>query len=72
MESLSYCLAPVAPRNLKLWDTETGECISAFTNRKLPYCVKVAPTLQPTRIPASVSVLDSCAAVTTDTAGTFG
>ena len=30
-------------RYLKLWDTETGECISAFTNRKLPYCSKLHP-----------------------------
>jgi len=30
-------------RYLKLWDTETGECISAFTNRKLPYCVAFNP-----------------------------
>lgn len=30
-------------RYLKLWDTETGECISAFTNRKLPYCCKLHP-----------------------------
>jgi len=30
-------------RYLKLWDTETGSCISAFTNRKLPYCVKFNP-----------------------------
>jgi len=30
-------------RYLKLWDTETGECISAFTNKKLPYCVKLNP-----------------------------
>ena len=30
-------------RYLKLWDTETGECITALTNRKLPYCIKVHP-----------------------------
>ena len=30
-------------RYLKLWDTETGECISAFTNRKLCYCCKIHP-----------------------------
>ena len=30
-------------RYLKLWDTETGVCISAFTNKKLPYCVKFNP-----------------------------
>jgi len=30
-------------RYLKLWDTETGACISAFTNRKLCYCVQFNP-----------------------------
>jgi pre-mRNA-processing factor 17 len=30
-------------RYLKLWDTETGECITALTNRKLPYCCKIHP-----------------------------
>lgn len=30
-------------RYMKLWDTETGQCISAFTNRKLCYCVKFNP-----------------------------
>ena len=30
-------------RYLKLWDTETGECITALTNRKPPYCIKVHP-----------------------------
>jgi len=30
-------------RYLKLWDTETGQCISAFTNRKLPYCCTFNP-----------------------------
>ena len=33
-------------RYLKLWDTETGACISAFTNRKLPYCCKLHPDEQ--------------------------
>jgi len=30
-------------RFCKLWDTETGECISAFTNKKIPFCVKINP-----------------------------
>ncbi|XP_077976899.1 pre-mRNA-processing factor 17-like [Glandiceps talaboti] len=28
---------------IKLWDTETGQCISRFTNRKVPYCIKFNP-----------------------------
>ncbi|XP_065832783.1 pre-mRNA-processing factor 17-like [Oscarella lobularis] len=28
---------------VKLWDTETGECINRFTSRKVPYCVKFNP-----------------------------
>ena len=30
-------------RYIKLWDTERGECISRFTNKKVPYCVKFNP-----------------------------
>lgn len=30
-------------RYIRLWDTETGQCISRFTNRKIPYCVKFHP-----------------------------
>jgi len=30
-------------RFCKLWDTETGECISRFSSRKVPYCVKFNP-----------------------------
>lgn len=30
-------------RYVKLWDTETGNCISRFTNRKVAYCVKFNP-----------------------------
>ncbi|KAG1676266.1 Pre-mRNA-processing factor 17 [Nymphon striatum] len=30
-------------RYLKLWDTEKGTCISKFTSRKVPYCVKFHP-----------------------------
>lgn len=28
---------------LKLWDTETGQCINRFTNKKIAYCVKFNP-----------------------------
>lgn len=28
---------------MKLWDTETGACISRFTSRKIPYCAKFNP-----------------------------
>ncbi|XP_071447430.1 pre-mRNA-processing factor 17 [Hetaerina americana] len=30
-------------RYIKLWDTETGQCISRFTSRKIPYCAKFNP-----------------------------
>lgn len=30
-------------RYVKLWDTETGACISRFTSRKVPYCAKFNP-----------------------------
>ncbi|XP_060063227.1 pre-mRNA-processing factor 17-like [Ylistrum balloti] len=30
-------------RYCKLWDTETGECKSRFSSRKVPYCVKFHP-----------------------------
>lgn len=30
-------------RFIKLWDTETGDCVSRFTSRKIPYCVKFNP-----------------------------
>ncbi|XP_014262508.1 pre-mRNA-processing factor 17 [Cimex lectularius] len=30
-------------RFIKLWDTETGHCLSRFTSRKIPYCVKFHP-----------------------------
>lgn len=28
---------------VKLWDTETGQCINRFTNGSIPYCVKFHP-----------------------------
>ncbi|KAK3506595.1 hypothetical protein QTP70_010592 [Hemibagrus guttatus] len=36
-------LSAAYDRYLKLWDTETGKCISKLTNRKVPYCVKFNP-----------------------------
>lgn len=30
-------------RYVKLWDTETGQCIGSYTTRKIPYCVKFNP-----------------------------
>mmetsp|Transcript_42887 Transcript_42887/g.106414 ORF Transcript_42887/g.106414 Transcript_42887/m.106414 type:complete len:578 (-) Transcript_42887:127-1860(-) len=30
-------------RYIKLWDTETGQCLGAYTTKKLPYCVKFHP-----------------------------
>ena len=30
-------------RMIKLWDTETGQCISRFTTKKVPYCVQFHP-----------------------------
>jgi WD40 repeat protein len=38
---LHVCLA--YDRYIKLWDTETGECVSRFTSRKIPYCAKFHP-----------------------------
>ncbi|CAK8672299.1 pre-mRNA-processing factor 17-like [Clavelina lepadiformis] len=32
-------------RFVKLWDTETGKCLSKFSSRKIPYCVKFNPDL---------------------------
>ena len=31
-------------RNMKLWDTETGQCISKFTTGKTPHCIRFQPT----------------------------
>lgn len=28
---------------IKLWDTETGQCISRHTTKKIPYCVRFHP-----------------------------
>uniref|UniRef100_A0AAX7SPK7 Pre-mRNA-processing factor 17 n=1 Tax=Astatotilapia calliptera TaxID=8154 RepID=A0AAX7SPK7_ASTCA len=36
-------LSAAYDRYIKLWDSETGQCISHFTNRKVPYCVKFNP-----------------------------
>ncbi|KAN0063934.1 hypothetical protein ACQY0O_003540 [Thecaphora frezii] len=30
-------------RQIKLWDTETGACLQAFSNGKVPYCIKFHP-----------------------------
>ena len=30
-------------RYIKLWDTETGQCIRRFTNRRVPYTVRFHP-----------------------------
>lgn len=33
-------LSSAYDRSIKLWDTETGECIKKFSSRKLPYCIR--------------------------------
>lgn len=30
-------------RQIKLWDTETGQCIKRFSNGKIPYVIKFHP-----------------------------
>lgn len=30
-------------RYIKLWDTETGECVGRYTSNKVGYCVKFNP-----------------------------
>ncbi|XP_028415005.1 pre-mRNA-processing factor 17-like [Dendronephthya gigantea] len=39
----STFLSAAYDRFCKLWDTETGQCLGRFTNRKVPYCVKFNP-----------------------------
>ncbi|CAG9559637.1 unnamed protein product [Danaus chrysippus] len=39
----THFLSAAYDRYIKLWDTETGECVSRFTSRKVPYCVKFNP-----------------------------
>lgn len=36
-------LSAAYDRYIKLWDTETGQCVSRFTSRKIPYCAKFNP-----------------------------
>ncbi|XP_044742207.1 pre-mRNA-processing factor 17 isoform X2 [Chrysoperla carnea] len=38
-------LSAAYDRYIKLWDTETGKCISRFTSRKIPYCAKFNPDI---------------------------
>merc|ERR1719375_1407894 len=33
-------------KNIQYWDTETGQIISTFTNKKTPFCVAVRPDHQ--------------------------
>lgn len=39
----SQFLSTSYDRFIKLWDTETGECVNRFSNRKIAYCVKFNP-----------------------------
>ncbi|CAH0693385.1 unnamed protein product [Chilo suppressalis] len=39
----AHFLSAAYDRYIKLWDTETGACVSRFTSRKVPYCVKFNP-----------------------------
>jgi len=36
-------LSAAYDRYIKLWDVETGQVVSRFTNKKVPYCVKFHP-----------------------------
>ncbi|XP_034829962.1 pre-mRNA-processing factor 17 [Maniola hyperantus] len=38
-----HFLSAAYDRYIKLWDTETGQCMSRFTSRKVPYCAKFNP-----------------------------
>lgn len=38
-----YFILIAYDRYVKLWDTETGDCIKSFTNHKVLYCVKFNP-----------------------------
>jgi WD40 repeat protein len=31
-------------RYVKVWDTETGQCISRHTSKKVPFCAKIQPS----------------------------
>ncbi|KAL1123111.1 hypothetical protein AAG570_002199, partial [Ranatra chinensis] len=39
----THFLSAAYDRYVKFWDTETGECVSRFTSRKIPYCIKFNP-----------------------------
>ncbi|GAA6022086.1 hypothetical protein JCM11491_004747 [Sporobolomyces phaffii] len=39
-------LSSAFDRQMKLWDTETGQCKQAFSNGKIPYCIKFHPEQQ--------------------------
>ncbi|CEQ43099.1 SPOSA6832_04997 [Sporobolomyces salmonicolor] len=44
----SQFLSAAFDRQMKLWDTETGQCKQAFSNGKIPYCIKFHPEQQST------------------------
>lgn len=39
----THFLSASYDKQIKLWDTETGQCISAFTNNKSPQCITFNP-----------------------------
>ncbi|GAA5887879.1 hypothetical protein JCM3774_002994, partial [Rhodotorula dairenensis] len=47
-------LSAAFDRQMKLWDTETGQCKQAFSNGKIPYCIRFHPE-QPTTFLAGMS-----------------